>query len=100
MIDVRAILQTSFRDVNISDLPALLRPAKGKLGLIDYEKIFCPDLKNEQDIFDMRYIARDTGCVVIVRPDQYVAHVLPLDAHEELASFFAGILVSNGTGSP
>ena len=27
-------------------------------------------------------------------PDQYVAHVLPLDAHEALADFFAGILVA------
>ena len=99
VIDVRAILQNSFRDMNISDLPALLRPVKGKLGLIDYEKVFCPDLKNEQDIFEMRDIDRDTGCVVIVRPDQYVAHILPLDAHEELASFFSGILVGDDTAS-
>ena len=31
--------------------------------------------------------------MVVVRPDQYVAHVLPLDAHEELADFFAGVLI-------
>ena len=30
---------------------------------------------------------------MVVRPDQYVAHVLPLDAHAELAEFFAGVLV-------
>jgi phenol 2-monooxygenase len=40
----------------------------------------------------MRGIDRQNGCIVIVRPDQYVAHVLPLDAHEELAAFFDGIL--------
>jgi phenol 2-monooxygenase (NADPH) len=28
-----------------------------------------------------------------VRPDQYVAHVLPLDAHAELAAFFDGFMV-------
>jgi phenol 2-monooxygenase len=28
---------------------------------------------------------------VVVRPDQYVAHVLPLDAYEELAAFFRPI---------
>ena len=33
-----------------------------------------------------------SGCLVVVRPDQYVAHVLPLDATEELVAFFAGIL--------
>jgi phenol 2-monooxygenase (NADPH) len=31
--------------------------------------------------------------MIVVRPDQYVAHVLPLDAHDELTDFFAGILV-------
>ena len=30
--------------------------------------------------------------MVVVRPDQYVAHVLGLHEHEALASFFAGIL--------
>jgi phenol 2-monooxygenase len=56
--------------------------------LRDYERIFCPDLKGNADIFDMRGIDRNQGCMVIVRPDQYVAHVLPLDAHAELARFF------------
>jgi phenol 2-monooxygenase len=31
--------------------------------------------------------------MVVVRPDHYVAHVLPLDAHEALTEFFAGILI-------
>jgi phenol 2-monooxygenase (NADPH) len=30
---------------------------------------------------------------VIVRPDQYVAHVLPLEAYEELEKFFDGFLL-------
>ena len=34
-----------------------------------------------------------TGCVVIVRPDQYVAHLLPLDATDALTEFFAGVLL-------
>jgi len=86
-------VQQGFRDVNITDLPALLRPAKGDLGLVDYEKVFCPDMKTGPDIFDLRGVDRSAGCVVIVRPDQYVAHILPLDAHAELAAFFNGILL-------
>ena len=31
--------------------------------------------------------------MVLVRPDQYVAPVLPLEAHEELADFLAGVLL-------
>ena len=67
---------------------ALLMPRKGRYGLRDYEKMFCPDLKSGHDIFTMRGIDRTQGCLVIVRPDQFVAQVLPLDAHGQLASFF------------
>jgi phenol 2-monooxygenase len=73
-------------------MPAILLPLKGRYGLRDYEKMFCVDRKNGQDIFDMRGIDR-AGCMVIVRPDQYVAHVLPLDAHAELSTFFEGFMV-------
>jgi len=73
-------------------MPSLLKPKTGKLSLQDHEKAFCVDHKGMGDIFDMRGINRDKGCVVVVRPDQYVAHVLPLDDFEELATFFAGFL--------
>ena len=93
VVDVRAIFQQSHRDVAIETMPALLLPQKGRYGLRDYEKMFCPDLKARQDIFDMRGIRRDGGCMVVVRPDQHVAHVLPLDAHAELAAFFDGFML-------
>jgi phenol 2-monooxygenase len=41
----------------------------------------------------MRGIDRARGCMVVVRPDQYVAHVLPLDAYVELAAYFDGFMV-------
>ena len=93
VFDVRAIFQQSHRDLAIEAMPALLLPAKGKLGLRDYEKVFCPDLKNGPDIFDARDIDRQRGALVVVRPDQYIAHVLPLDAHQALADFFAGFML-------
>ncbi len=40
----------------------------------------------------MRGIDREQGCMVIVRPDQYVAHVLPLDGQAELSAFFDGFM--------
>jgi len=30
---------------------------------------------------------------VVVRPDQYVAHVLPLNAYAELSAFFGGFML-------
>ena len=95
VFDLRAIFQQSHRELAIESMPALLLPQKGPYGLQDYEKVFCPDLKNGPDIFDLRGVNRDKGALVIVRPDQYIAHVLPLDAHQDLATFFAGFMLPN-----
>jgi phenol 2-monooxygenase len=93
VIDVCAVFQQDHRELAIETMPAFLLPQKGRYGLYDYEKMFCPDLKGGHDIFAMRGIDRDAGCMVVVRPDQYVAHVLPLDAYAQLAAFFDGFMV-------
>jgi phenol 2-monooxygenase len=92
LIDLRAVFQHHVHDLNLASLPPFLLPRKGTLGLIDYEKVFCTSPKPGADIFDLRGIDRAQGCMVIVRPDQYVAHVLPLGAHTELAGFFDGFM--------
>ena len=93
MIDVRAVFQQAHTELAIERMPSLLLPRKGHYGLIDYEKMFCPDLRGGHDIFSMRGIDRGTGCMVVVRPDQYVAHVLPLDGHAELGAYFDGFML-------
>jgi phenol 2-monooxygenase len=92
-IEVRVVFQQGHRSLRLEAMPQSLLPVKGRLGLRDYEKMFCPDPKSGADIFDMRGIDRDRGCIVVVRPDQYVGHVLPLDATEALAAYFDGFLV-------
>jgi phenol 2-monooxygenase (NADPH) len=92
VIDFRAVFQQTFDQLAYEHMPSLLKPKTGKLGLQDHAKVFCVDHKGVGDIFDMRGINRDKGCMVVVRPDQYVAHVLPLDGYDELAAYFAGIL--------
>jgi phenol 2-monooxygenase len=93
VIDVRAVFQQAHRALAIEAMPRLLLPAKGRYDLLDYEKMFCADIKGGSDIFTMRGIDREAGCMVIVRPDQYIAHVLPLDAYEQLSSFFDGFML-------
>jgi phenol 2-monooxygenase len=93
VIDVRAVFQQDHRQLDLGAMPRLLLPAKGRYALQDYEKIFCPDQTTGADIFDMRRIDRQRGCAVVVRPDQYVADVLPLDAFDELAAFFGGFML-------
>jgi phenol 2-monooxygenase len=92
VIDVRAVFQQGHRDLAVDAMPPVLLPRKGRFGLIDYEKMFCPD-PGAEDIFDLRGVDREAGCMVVVRPDQYVAHVLPLDAHDALTGFFDRMLL-------
>ena len=96
VIDVRAVVQQAHRDLSLEAMPGFLFPPKGRFGLRDYEKLFCPDLKGGNDIFDMRGIDREQGCMVVVRPDQHVAQVLPLDGYEELSSFFERFMLPPG----
>lgn len=99
VIDFRAVLQQPHREINVGDLPPALLPRKGRFGLIDYEKVYAADHRNPPDLFDLRGIDRQRGALVVVRPDQYVAHVLPLAATPELAAFFDRILLPVATAA-
>jgi phenol 2-monooxygenase len=89
VIDVRAVFP---HEVAVDALPPVLLPRKGRFGLIDYEKAYRAD--PAADVFALRGVDRAAGCLVVVRPDQYVAHVLPLDGHAALAEFLARILIT------
>ena len=91
LFDLRAVLQVHHHELQITDLPPALLPTTGRLGLLDYEKVFCADHRGDRDIFEMRGVDRDAGCLVVIRPDQYVATILPLDGTTELGEFLAGI---------
>ena len=93
VIDVRAVFQQAHTDLSVDAMPALLLPRKGRYGLLDYEKMFCPDGRPGHDSLRCAGSIGRQGCMVVVRPDQYVAHVLPLDAHAQLAAFFDGFML-------
>jgi len=86
VFDVKVVYQQPYEEVELADVPAVFLPKVGPFQLTDYEKVYAVD--PERDIFDARGVSRD-GAVVVVRPDQYVAHVLPLSAKAELSAFFA-----------
>ncbi|WP_105031870.1 FAD-binding monooxygenase [Arthrobacter ruber] len=87
--DVKVVYQQDHTRVDIGRVPPEFKPATGPFGLTDYEKVYAAD--PSADIFDLRGIDR-AGAVVVVRPDQYVAHVLPVDDTAGLAAFFAPLL--------
>jgi phenol 2-monooxygenase (NADPH) len=61
------------------------------------KKVFTPVDDVDKDIFDLRGIDRGAGALVVVRPDQYVSLVLPLDGYDELTEFFERFM-KNETG--
>jgi phenol 2-monooxygenase (NADPH) len=81
-------IQQLHQELGWVEMHDFLKPRTGRLGLTDYEKVFCPLPDEDRDIFDLRQIDRGSGALVVVRPDQYVALTLPLDGYEELTQFF------------
>lgn len=94
VFDVKAVYRQPFEEVEVTSAPALFQPKTGPLGLTDWEKVYAagPSKWTETDIFAARELSRD-GVVVVVRPDQYVAAILPLYDTTELADFLEGALL-------
>jgi len=91
--DVKVVYQQPHGEIDLGRVPEVFLPRTGPFGLIDYEKVYAADPAS--DIFELRGVDR-AGAIVVVRPDQYVAAVLPLTpasaATDGLAGFFAPIL--------
>ena len=94
VLDVKAVYRRPFEEIDITRVPGVFTPRTGPLELTDWEKVYAsgPSAWTAADIFAERELSRD-GVVVVVRPDQYVAAVLPLTATDELSAFFAGVLL-------
>ena len=95
VFDVKVVYPEAHVDVDITAVPTVFLPRIGPFGLIDYEKVYAA--APERSIFAERGISASEGCVVVVRPDQYVAHVLPLSARGELSGFFSGAMLPAST---
>jgi phenol 2-monooxygenase len=94
--DVKVIYQQEHTGVDIGAVPEAFKPQVGPFRLTYLENVYGSD--PSADIFELRGLDRD-GVVVVVRPDQYVANVLPLTATAELAAFFAPLLRSGRTAA-
>ncbi|MCZ9881998.1 FAD-binding monooxygenase [Arthrobacter sp. B2a2-09] len=94
--DVKVIYQQEHTSVDIGAVPEAFKPQVGPFKLTYLENVYGTD--PSADIFELRGLDRG-GVVVVVRPDQYVANVLPLTATTELAAFFAPLLRSGRTAA-
>lgn len=88
VIDLCAVFQQE--NLALEQMPDILWPKKGRYGLRDYEKVF--HTTADMDVFEQRGVDR-RGCMVIVRPDQHIASILPLSAQDELTDFFSHFML-------
>ncbi|NDK31917.1 FAD-binding monooxygenase [Nesterenkonia haasae] len=93
VFDTKVVYQQRHEEIEMDAQPAVFTPRVGPFRLVYLNNVF--GQHPEESIFAERGISAD-GAVVVVRPDQYVAHVLPLTATEELAEFFAGVFTGPG----
>lgn len=91
LFDVKVIYQDDYAGIDVHDAPAIFRPEVGPFGIEDLNNVFASGLGT--DIFEERGINREEGVIVVVRPDQYVAAVLPMSATGELSALFDGFMV-------
>jgi phenol 2-monooxygenase len=100
VIEVLTIHASKRQDHDIFDFPVVLRPYDEVDGW-DYHKIFVDDGSYHEghgQMYRTWGISPDSGCVVILRPDQYVSYVGEIDDYDSLDGFFSGFLLPQ-TGS-
>ncbi|POS71650.1 phenol hydroxylase [Diaporthe helianthi] len=95
VVEVLTIHSSRRTDIELlRDFPEILHPFDKSTGW-DYDKIFVDDESYHEgcgDAYKSYGVDRERGCVVVVRPDQYVAWVGEVDDFDGLQRYFEGCL--------
>ena len=106
VFEVLAVHSSPRTKVTIFDFPSAFRHYDDVEGY-DYSKIFADDISYHEGYGQVyeTFKVSSQGCAVIIRPDQYISYVGPMEDVEPLSRFFAGFMLSpllpdgtNGTG--
>ena len=82
----------------LRDFPEVLHPFSEKIGW-DYDSVFVDDVSYHEgfgDAYKNYGVDKETGCVVVTRPDQYVGYVGQLDGDAGwvgVEAYFKGIFI-------
>jgi phenol 2-monooxygenase (NADPH) len=93
VFEVLVVHHAPRQSVTIFDFPEVFRNFSEIEGW-DYDKIFVDDqLYHEgHGKFYETFGVSPQGCIAILRPDQYVSYLGPLDAPEAVTDFFSGFM--------
>ena len=101
VIEVLTVHAASRTELTIFDFPEVLRPYDEVDGW-DYNKIYVDDLSYHEghgQIYEEFGIDRTKGCAVVLRPDQYISYIGPLDDYESMDKFFSAFMIPQATSS-
>ena len=86
--------------VELLSLPVIFHPYSSEYGW-DYNKVYVDDVSYHEghgQAYANYGIDPRRGCMVILRPDQYVSWIGELEDFDDMNRFFAGIFKSGDVG--
>ncbi|OCL11154.1 hypothetical protein AOQ84DRAFT_199228 [Glonium stellatum] len=96
VIEILTLHSAKRCDVEIlRDFPELLHPFDKQVGW-DYNKIYVDDEsyhEGDNHAYENYGVDKERGCVVVLRPDQYVGYIGDFEDVEDLETYFDGVLV-------
>lgn len=95
VIEILTIHSGRRTEVELMRLPEILHPFDTSTGW-DYEKVFVDDMSyhaGHGKAYENYGVDKERGCVIIVRPDQYVGWLGELEDVEDMGHYFSQILI-------
>ncbi|KAH8163569.1 hypothetical protein CIB48_g4677, partial [Xylaria polymorpha] len=95
VFNIILVLSSKRADVELEGIPEIFTPMTGKWRLKNILKVFVDDKGHDNThghAYEAYGITPSEGVLVIVRPDQYIARIGPLDDVQGIDSFFSGLL--------
>lgn len=88
-VDTSLVYQRPYTEIDLGRVPPLYLPPVAPYGVTDYSRVYAACADN--DIFELRQVDRQ-GVAILVRPDQYVSHIVPLSSPDALMNFLERIV--------
>ncbi|KAL9112308.1 MAG: hypothetical protein Q9227_003426 [Pyrenula ochraceoflavens] len=100
VIEVLTLHSSPRKDFTILDFPEVLRPFDERDGY-DYWKIFVDDESYHEghgQAYENYGVDPQTGCTIILRPDQYVSWIGEVDDYDSMDRFFSAFMIDHSGG--
>ncbi|KAF7957348.1 hypothetical protein EAE96_002933 [Botrytis aclada] len=94
-IEILMIHSAPRRNIELLDLPDIFHPWSRRDGY-DYDKVYVDDVSYHEGYgkaYEGFGVDRKRGCMVLVRPDQYVSWIGELEEGDDVERFLGGFMV-------